>query len=45
MKKVSLLLVTLIFGMASLFALNVDESEIKKFSGETIEFINYTGPH
>lgn len=45
MKKVSLFLITLVFGMASLFALNVDESELKKFSGNTIEFINYTGPH
>ena len=46
MKKINIILFTLIFSITSLFALSVDESEIKKFAdSKTIEFTSYTGPH
>ena len=46
MKKIGIIFITLILSIASVFALNVDEKELKKVTdGSTIEFINYTGPH
>ena len=45
MKKLSIfVLLSLIFSSA-IFANQVNENELKNAGNETIEFINYTGPH
>lgn len=43
--KIGLLALFTIFLASSVFALEVDEEEIKSTQNETIVFINYTGPH
>ena len=44
MKKL-LLIASIFLFAASVFALEVDEPELKVTGNETVEFINYTGPH
>ncbi|MBR5402301.1 MAG: hypothetical protein IK102_10905 [Treponema sp.] len=44
MKKLSVLIISLLM-TAGIFALEVNEPELQVTGGETIEFINYTGPH
>ena len=44
MKKL-LLIASIFLFAASVFALEVDEPELKITGNETVEFINYTGPH
>ena len=44
MKKLSAILVLSLFVLCSMFAQKVDESELRGVN-ETVEFINYTGPH
>ncbi len=45
MKKSLSLLTLILLLSASLFALEVNENELKTADDTTIEFINYTGPH
>ncbi|MCQ2576329.1 MAG: hypothetical protein MJ162_06260 [Treponema sp.] len=45
MKKLSSILILSALISTALFGLSVDEPELKKTGSETIEFINYTGPH
>ena len=44
MKKL-LFIASIFLFAASLFALEVNEPELRVTGNETIEFINYTGPH
>ena len=43
-KLLSVFIISLLFA-AGLTALEVNEPELKVTGSETIEFINYTGPH
>lgn len=45
MKRHILTSVLSVLMIAGVFALEVDEEEIKRTGSDTIEFINYTGPH
>lgn len=45
MKKSILLISLILLFCTSIFALEVDKSELEKANDTTIEFINYTGPH
>ena len=45
MKKIISLSLVLLCLSAALFALEVDEPELQSTGTQTIEFINYTGPH
>ena len=45
MKKLLSVLMISILMVAGLTALEVDEPELRVTGSETIEFINYTGPH
>jgi len=45
MKKCSVFLTFILLIASSLFAINVDEKEIKEGGSGTIDFINYTGRH
>jgi len=45
MKKIFSILITSLLITAGLFALEVNEPELKVTGSETIEFINYMGPH
>ena len=45
MKKISILIAALIAVAGSLFALEVNKTEVEKFREDTVEFISYTGPH
>lgn len=45
MKKISCLIFASIFAVNSLFCLEVNKSELNSTQNQTIEFINYTGPH
>ena len=44
MRKISVAMVAAIFAVASIFAIGVDEDEIRSVN-QTIVFENYTGPH
>lgn len=44
MKKISFIFILSLF-FTSIFALEVDEPELRAVGNEPIEFINYTGPH
>ncbi|MCQ2588855.1 MAG: hypothetical protein MJ179_00365 [Treponema sp.] len=45
MKKITSMLALSVFAFSSLFALEVNKTELNVTGSETIEFINYTGPH
>ena len=45
MKKLLSVLMISFLMTAGIFALEVDEPELRVAGNETIEFINYTGPH
>lgn len=45
MKKIAILAITTLFAVSNLFCLEVNKSELNSTQNETIEFINYMGPH
>lgn len=45
MKKITSIILTTFLSITTIFAVGVNETELKNNSNKTIEFQNYTGPH